>query len=151
MANASSSVCGQLFVRIVPRHQADRTIRQLAQRLAILVLVPTRPHAQDRLRRPALLDHFARQQHRVVQTADHEQNFRIGGLCLRHFDGKVTRRRIVGDFVEDRVRHIIFRHQSMDAFRHAGAEQVVDMHEHGGLRRNAGNTENVHLFGEAHR
>ena len=90
----------QLLVRIVPRDEAHRTVGQLAQRLEILVFVPARPHAQDRLRRPALLDQFPRDQHRIVEPADDEQRVGIARLGLRHFDGKIARRRIVGDLVE---------------------------------------------------
>ena len=120
----------------------------LPKRLEVLILVPARPHAQDRLRRPALLDQLARQQHRVVEPADHEQRVGIGRLGLRHFDGQVARGRIVGDLLGDRVRHVEFRHDRADALGHGGAVGVVDVHEHDRLRRRTGGGEHLLLVRE---
>ena len=100
---------------IVPGHEAERAVRQLAQRLEILILVPARAHAQHRHRRPALLDQFAGEQDRVVEAADHQQRFGAGRLGLGDLDREVARRRIVGDRLGDLVGHVELRQHRADA------------------------------------
>ena len=137
---------GELFVRVVPGNEADWPIGEFAQRLDILVLVPARPHAEDRLRRPALLDQFARQQHRVVEAADHEERVGVDRLRLGYFDREIERCRIIGDLLGDGVRHVEFRQDMVHRPRDRGAVGVVDMHKHDRLRRSASGGENFLLI-----
>ncbi len=134
-----------LLVRIVPGREAQRPVGELAQGLEVLVLVPARPHAHDGHRRPALLDHFAGEQNGIVEPADHQQCVGAGRLGLGDFHRQVARRRIVGDRLDDLVRHVELGHHRADTALHRGAEGVVDVHEHRRLRRRADRREHFLL------
>ena len=62
-------------------------------------------HAQNRQRRPALLDQLTREQDGIVQSADRQKSLRPGGFGLGDLHGEVACGRIVGDGLEDLVGH----------------------------------------------
>ena len=65
-------------------------------------------------------------------------------LRLRHLDGQVLGRRVVGDGVDDLERQLrAARQQGADALGHRLAEGVVDVHEHRGARHGVGGLEQL--------
>src|SRR5262249_28092877 len=59
-----------------------------------------------------------------------------------------ARGRIVGDLLDDFVRHVETGHHRADALLHRGAEGVVDVHEYHRFRRHPGRVEQFLLIGE---
>jgi hypothetical protein len=137
-----------LLVGIVPGYEAQRPVGELAERPEILILVPARPHAQHRRRRPALLDQFARQQHGVVEAAHQQQHIGSGAPGLGDLDRQVTRRGIVGHGLHDLIGHVGPAQRRIDSLLHRGAEGIVDVHEHRRLRGEAGRLKDLLLIDE---